>query len=90
MKILSVIKLIRVHQYIKNLFIFLPLFFAAKITNLELLSYALIAFIAFSATSSAIYIINDYFDFELDKQHPKKKFRPLASGEINKQKALDP
>ena len=78
----------RPHQYVKNLFIFLPLFFALKITDIALLTNAFIAFIAFSLTASAIYTLNDYHDIEEDKQHPKKKYRPLASGEISKPQAI--
>ncbi len=88
MKLLLVLKLLRPHQYIKNLFIFLPLFFALEITNIDLLLRAFVAFIAFSFTASAIYILNDYFDIEEDKKHPKKKYRPLASGEISKIEAV--
>lgn len=88
MKPSALIKLMRPHQYIKNLFIFLPLFFAMKITDTELLFSAFIAFIAFSLTASAIYTLNDYHDIEEDKQHPKKKDRPLASGAISKYQAL--
>lgn len=78
----------RPHQYIKNLFIFLPLFFALKITDTELLLSAVIAFIAFSLTASAIYTLNDYHDIEEDREHPKKKDRPLASGAISKPQAI--
>jgi len=78
----------RPHQYIKNLFIFLPLFFALKITNLELFLSAVLAFIAFSLTASGVYILNDYHDIEEDRQHPKKKNRPLASGAISKSQAI--
>ncbi len=78
----------RPHQYIKNLFIFLPLFFALKITDPSLLFNAVIAFIAFSLTASAIYTLNDYHDIEEDRQHPKKKERPLASGAISKSQAI--
>jgi 4-hydroxybenzoate polyprenyltransferase len=78
----------RPHQYIKNLFIFLPLFFALKITDTELLLNAIIAFISFSLTASAIYTLNDYHDIEEDKQHPKKSNRPLASGAISKLQAI--
>ncbi len=87
-RILDIIKLLRPQQYIKNLFIFLPLFFALKITDAELLANASIAFIAFSLTASAVYILNDYHDIEEDRQHPKKKDRPLASGAISKTEAL--
>ena len=88
MKIKDLIKLMRPHQYIKNLFIFLPLFFALKITDTALLMSALIAFIAFSLTASAIYTLNDYHDIKEDRQHPKKKSRPLASGAISKSQAI--
>jgi len=84
----EVIKLIRPHQYIKNLFIFLPVFFALKITDLELLIDVVIAFVAFSFSASAIYIVNDYHDINEDRQHPKKKYRPLASGAISVRAAI--
>lgn len=72
----------------KNLFIFLPIFFSAQIGHHELLLNAFIAFIAFSLAASSIYILNDYYDIEEDKNHPKKKHRPLASGIISKKKAV--
>ena len=83
MNILAAIKLLRLEQYVKNLFIFLPIFFGLKISNLALVVDVSIAFIAFSLTPSAVYIFNDYFDVEDDKLHPKKKNRPLASGAIS-------
>jgi len=88
MKTLSLIRLMRLHQYIKNLFIFLPLFFALKIMDIPLLIHAFIAFIAFSLVASAIYTFNDYHDIEEDRQHPIKRNRPLASGAITKSQAL--
>ncbi|MBF0203417.1 MAG: UbiA prenyltransferase family protein [Desulfamplus sp.] len=88
MKISAIIQLMRPHQYIKNLFIFLPLFFALKITDTELLINATIAFIAFSLAASSMYTLNDYHDIEEDKHHPKKKNRPLASGTISKVQAI--
>lgn len=78
----------RPHQYIKNLFVFIPLFFALKMTDASLLLNTFIAFIAFSLTASAIYTINDYHDIEEDREHPKKKSRPLASGAISKSQAI--
>jgi len=86
--LLDIIKLMRPHQYIKNIFIFLPLFFALQITNTTLLLQSSIAFIAFSLTASAIYILNDYHDIKEDRLHPKKRSRPLASGAISRQKAI--
>jgi len=84
----DIIKLMRPHQYLKNSFIFLPLFFALEITNQELLGNTIIAFISFSLSASAIYILNDYFDIEEDREHPKKKYRPLASGDIDRNQAI--
>ena len=84
----NIIKLIRPQQYIKNLFIFMPLFFLGEITNIELFLNTFIAFIAFSISASAIYILNDYQDIKEDKKHPKKKYRPLASGTISKKNAV--
>ena len=88
MKLELIIKLMRIHQYAKNLFIFFPLFFAIKITDIGLFSNVFIAFIAFSLTASAIYTLNDYCDIEEDRQHYKKKDRPLASGAISKSQAI--
>jgi len=84
----SILQLMRPQQYIKNLFIFLPLFFALKITDGVLLLNAFIAFVAFSLTASAIYTLNDYHDAEEDRLHPKKKNRPIASGAISNRVAL--
>lgn len=84
----NILVLIRAHQYIKNLFIFLPLFFALQVTNAELLINACIAFVAFSLSASGLYILNDYHDIEEDRRHPKKKNRPLASGAISGKSAL--
>jgi 4-hydroxybenzoate polyprenyltransferase len=82
-KMKNIFTLIRPYQYVKNLFIFLPLFFAGQITDVELLLNAFMAFVAFSFSASAIYILNDYQDIEEDRQHPEKKYRPLASGSIS-------
>jgi len=87
-KLKEIIQLARPHQYIKNFFIFLPIFFSLNITNIHYLLSSIIAFIAFSLTASGIYILNDLNDIEEDKQHPKKKYRPLASGSIEVPEAL--
>lgn len=84
----NIFKLIRPHQYIKNFFIFAPLFFAAKLVDSHLLLSTVIAFVAFSLAASAVYVFNDYIDIEDDRRHPKKKDRPLASGAISKSQAI--
>lgn len=87
-KVKSAVKLIRPHQYTKNLFIFLPLFFVGNITDVSILINGIIGFLAFSASASAIYILNDYLDVEDDRKHPEKKDRPLAAGLISKNEAF--
>lgn len=82
------LKLIRIEQWVKNLFVFVPLFFSGKITDINLFYKSLFAFIIFSITASSIYIINDYMDIESDRKHPEKKNRPLASGAIAKSSAV--
>lgn len=82
------LKLLRIEQWVKNLFVFVPLFFSGNITQLDLLVKSVFAFIIFSLVASSIYIINDYSDIESDRKHPEKKLRPLASGAISKNSAL--
>ncbi len=81
------LKLLRVEQWVKNLFVFAPLFFSGKITHGDLFLKSVLAFIAFCLVAGSIYIINDYSDIEADKKHPEKKKRPLASGVISKSAA---
>jgi 4-hydroxybenzoate polyprenyltransferase len=79
----DLLHLIRAKQYIKNLIIFLPLFFSAQLTEILLLNKALIAFVAFSLCASGVYIFNDIQDAEFDRKHPEKKNRPIASGAVS-------
>lgn len=88
MNIKDLVVLIRPHQYVKNVFIFLPVFFGLQITNAHLLLNTLLAFIAFSLSASAVYILNDYHDREEDRKHPVKKLRPLAAGTVSVNTAL--
>ena len=81
-------KLLRVEQWVKNLFVFVPLFFSGNVKNLELLTKSIFAFIIFSFVASIVYILNDYNDIEEDKKHPEKRRRPLASGAISKSNAI--
>lgn len=82
------LKLLRVEQWVKNLFVFVPLFFSGNIKNIDLLSKSIFAFIIFSFAASIVYILNDYNDIEADRQHPEKRKRPLASGIISKPTAI--
>lgn len=80
-------KLIRIHHWIKNLAIFLPVFFAGQaldiFNDLRILEL-LILFFAFCITSSIVYVLNDTVDIEKDRLHPLKSKRPLASGFFSK------
>ena len=75
-------KSLRPHHWVKNGFIFLPLFFAQRFGDLAALLNCAIVFLGFSLVASSIYIINDIKDMEQDKLHPRKCKRPIASGAV--------
>ncbi len=77
----SLLKAIRVHQWAKNLLLFLPLLLAHGLSMARFLP-ALLGFICFSLTASATYIVNDLLDIETDRRHPRKRRRPFASGDL--------
>lgn len=81
------LQLLRVPQWIKNLFVFVPLLFSLHLFEAEYFLSSLQAFVIFCLASSFIYIINDIIDIEADAAHPQKKYRPLPSGKISKQSA---
>lgn len=80
---INLIKSLRPYHWVKNSFIFLPLFFAQRFGDLSALLNCVIAFGGFSLVASSIYVINDINDIELDRQHPRKCRRPIASGVIS-------
>lgn len=82
------LNLIRFDQYLKNLFVFAPLFFGREFLYSELLLKVFLTFLCFSIASSGIYILNDLFDIKEDKAHPEKSKRPIASGKIKPQLAI--
>jgi 4-hydroxybenzoate polyprenyltransferase len=82
-RINSILKLLRPSHYIKNLFVLLPLFFSAQITNNSLLGNSLLAFVSFCLIASSVYVFNDIYDLDEDRIHPAKKTRPIASGAIS-------
>ena len=86
-KIKTFLKLIRLKHYIKNILLFVPLFFAHKMTK-GLMMKEIIAFFSFSFMASTIYIINDIKDVNKDRLHPTKRNRPIASGDISVFKAI--
>jgi 4-hydroxybenzoate polyprenyltransferase len=76
------LKAIRVHQWAKNVLIFLPLLLAHRLA-LHAIAAAIVAFFSFSLCASATYIINDLLDIEADRQHPRKRNRAFASGNLS-------
>ena len=82
------ITLLRPKHWAKNLFLFVPSFFAGKFFELDKIPLLIGGFFAFSCLASSIYIINDYRDIEDDQRHPEKCKRPLASGMVKKPVAL--
>lgn len=77
------LKLMRIHHYVKNVLIFIPLVFSGQLLNVSMLLPTIYIFIIFSLLSSAIYIINDIRDIEKDRAHSEKCKRPLASGAVS-------
>lgn len=74
-------RMLRVHQWMKNLLLFIPLLGAHAFNDIERWGDTVLAFLAFSLCASAVYIGNDLLDLESDRLHPRKRFRPFASGE---------
>lgn len=83
-----IIKLIRPTHWIKNLFLLIPVFFAGSLFQIERIEVLGLGMIAFSLIASSIYIVNDLKDIEVDRVHPLKKDRPLASGTVSKSSAV--
>ncbi|MFA6599050.1 MAG: decaprenyl-phosphate phosphoribosyltransferase [Ignavibacteriaceae bacterium] len=79
----EVIKLIRVPQWIKNLFVFIPLVYSRNLFHTDYLIRSFTAFFIFCLLSSIVYVINDIVDAEADRHHPIKKNRPIAAGKIS-------
>ncbi len=85
--LLTIFNLLRSDQWIKNLFLFMPIFFAGELRHFEKLRGVTLAFLAFCCAASAIYILNDLMDIEADQKHPEKCKRPLAAGLVSSTKA---
>ncbi len=78
----AIIKTMRPQQWAKNIFLFVGLVFDRKLTNVDAMLHTLMGAIIFSLVASTVYIINDIADIEADRQHPKKKHRPIAAGKL--------
>lgn len=75
-------RVLRVHQWMKNLLLFIPLLAAHEFTDIGLWGSLLLAFASFSLCASSVYIFNDLLDLESDRAHPRKRARPFASGAV--------
>jgi 4-hydroxybenzoate polyprenyltransferase len=75
-------RLLRVHQWSKNLLVFAPVVTSHQVLSAPVLKASAVMFVVFCCAASATYIANDLMDLESDRQHPTKRFRPLASGRI--------
>lgn len=83
-QLIQFFRLIRLHQWSKNLLLFVPLIVSPELENLFLWNNLILSFFAFSACASLGYIINDIFDLQSDQMHPVKKSRPIAAGVFSK------
>lgn len=79
---MKIFRLLRPHQYIKNGFVWLGVVFSQR-WDAEMLVTVAAAFVAFCAAASAVYIFNDIWDVESDRQHPVNRYRPIARGEVS-------
>ena len=84
----TVIKALRMHQWVKNLLLFVPLLASHRVLEVSLLLDGLLAFVAFGMCASSVYLLNDLLDLPDDRQHPTKRMRPLASGSLSMLHAL--
>jgi len=79
----ALIKTMRPRQWTKNLLVYAPMFFDSKALELESLLHTTAAFLLLCLMSGAIYIMNDLVDIDNDRQHPTKRNRPLAAGDLS-------
>jgi 4-hydroxybenzoate polyprenyltransferase len=82
------LKMMRVHQWVKNFLIWVPLLAAHRLTSLRSFGIAAVGFMAFSFCASSVYVLNDLLDVESDRQHIRKRNRPIAAGKVSVDQAL--
>lgn len=83
----SVLKLIRPQQWLKNVFVLMPMFFGGSLLDRGAIYASVITFLAFCWIASAVYCFNDIVDVEYDRRHPVKCHRPIASGAVSLKQA---
>ncbi|WP_460624183.1 decaprenyl-phosphate phosphoribosyltransferase [Kineococcus endophyticus] len=82
------LRAMRPRQWVKNVLVLAPVFPAGSQVGLDTLTGVGVAFVLFCLVSSAVYLINDAKDVEADRAHPRKRFRPIAAGELNARTAV--
>jgi 4-hydroxybenzoate polyprenyltransferase len=78
----SLVRALRLHQWLKNLLLFVPLVISHRIGDPRLMRDAFIGFFSFSLCASAVYLVNDLLDLAADRRHPIKRMRPFAAGDL--------
>jgi 4-hydroxybenzoate polyprenyltransferase len=81
--VLPLLRVLRPHQWVKNLLVFAPIVLAQQLGDRARLTAAALAFVAFSLAASGVYVVNDLLDVESDRLHPTKRNRPFASGAVS-------
>ncbi len=84
----QLLRTMRPKQWIKNLIVYAGVVFDRHLLEVSPLLYATLAFIIFCGISSAVYLLNDLVDIEKDRQHPRKRLRPLPSGKLKQKYAI--
>jgi 4-hydroxybenzoate polyprenyltransferase len=82
------LKAMRLHQWIKNVLVFVPALLAHRILDARVLSECLLAFLAFGLCASSVYLVNDLLDLSADRRHPRKRSRPFAAGTLSARSGL--
>lgn len=77
------VEALRLHQWLKNVLVFVPLVMAHRFFEPDLIARNLIAFLAFGLCASSVYLLNDLMDLSADRHHPRKRERPFAAGEVS-------
>ncbi len=82
-RLMPFLKALRLHHWLKNVLVFVPLVLAYRYDEPGLLGNAFLAFLSFGLTASCVYLINDLVDLPADRRHPRKRMRPFASGQLS-------
>ena len=82
-RVRTVLRALRVQQWVKNLLVFVPVVMAHQVGDRGLMLACLVAFVSFSLCASSVYLTNDLLDLDADRRHASKRFRPFAAGDLN-------